>query len=152
MKSLIYLPLLLIFFGAPSSWAGRLSVLYGGGSAGVSFAGYAGPFDGNLGATKAINQKCAAAQAGSHVCSYDEIVRLGANYPYTYGVWLFGGIIAVDGGYYTSPAGGGTSMVGAGNCYAWTNNAAATYGFVLSTTGGTSVASCASTYYLACCK
>ena len=134
--------------------AARLSVLFSGSSsAGVTFSGYAGPFDANLGGIKGSNQKCETAFAGSHVCTYEEIVRLGTSYPYSNAVWfVVGAVAAVDGGSYYNATGGSTANSGWGTCYAWTNSGATAYGFILATTGSTANAQCSSTQYLACCK
>ena len=82
-NSYFYLIVFTLFsFASLNANAARLSVLFSGSSSGrVTFAGYAGTFNRNLGSIKGANQKCAAAQTGSHVCSYYEIMKLGANYP-----------------------------------------------------------------------
>lgn len=144
----------LLSFPTFNANAARLSVLFSGSSSGgVTFSGYAGPFDANLGGIKGSNQKCETAFAGSHVCTYEEIVRLGTSYPYSNAVWLVvGAVAAVDGGSYYNATGGATANTGWGTCYAWANAGATVYGFVLATTGSTGVAQCSSTQYLACCK
>lgn len=56
---------------------------------GGSFAGYTSTAtNGNLGGLKGANQKCETAYPGSHWASLDEIMKLGAQYPWTYDVWV----------------------------------------------------------------
>jgi len=71
----------------------------GGGSSGVSvvngvtWKGYTGlTYDGNMGGTKGMNDKCNTNYAGSHACIYEEIMKLGISYPWTYDAWVIDGV------------------------------------------------------------
>jgi hypothetical protein len=56
---------------------------------GVTWAGYtASSYTGNLGGILGMHAKCRADYAGSHACSYEEIIGLGASYPNTSDAWL----------------------------------------------------------------
>ena len=57
-------------------WAGYTSTAY---------YGY------NAGGTKGVNRKCNAEYPGSHACTYDEIIKLGTEYPWTKYAWVIDG-------------------------------------------------------------
>jgi len=57
-------------------WAGYTSTAY---------YGY------NAGGTKGVNQKCNAEYPGSHACTYDEIIKLGTEYPWAKYAWVIDG-------------------------------------------------------------
>jgi hypothetical protein len=59
----------------------------GGGAA--TWAGYTtSSYNGNMGGTLGMNANCRTDYAGSHACTYEEIVNLGASYPNTSNAWL----------------------------------------------------------------
>lgn len=67
---------------------------------GLTWEGYtSSTFDGHLGSLKGANQKCENDYPGSHWMSYEEMMRLGADYPWTYDVWIRDAIV----GYYNDP-------------------------------------------------
>lgn len=151
-KILILLLIIIGYVTPTNTYAARLSVLFSaGGATEITFSGYTTTYDGNLGGIKGANQKCAAAYAGSRVCLFDDFIKLGANYPYTYDVWWFDGVAAVDTNVY-SRFGNGTNTGGMGSCYSWTNAGASAYGFIFSTSGSGGSNTCVATYRLACCK
>lgn len=158
---LCILTLNLFFLISTASQGANLSQLFSGGGGGtLTFSGYAGPFDGNLGGLKGANQKCNSAYSGSHVCLYPEIVRLGNSYPYTHSVWQIDGIksTSLDGGYYYYFT--QTGQINANNSgiipycsnAIWASNSASYVGPALGTLGAVSYTACSTPLYLACCK
>ena len=126
---------------------------------GVTWKGYTASTytGGNTGGLKGMNNKCDTNYSGSHACTYDEIVRLGTNYPWSSTAWAHDAFITVsnfngfsfyakDGYFYTVP--GGDNV----NCVAWSQSASTARGFIYSTTGGVSVTSCDLAYAIPCCK
>jgi hypothetical protein len=53
-----------------------------------TFAGYTAATNANIGGLKGGNALCDSAYPGSHWASRDEIMKLGASYPWTQAVWL----------------------------------------------------------------
>ncbi len=142
-----------------SAEAARVSTLFGTGSgAAITFSGYAGPFTGALGGPKGAGDKCNTAYAGSHVCSYQEIMQLGTSYPYTYTIWAldsFQTLYVDTNGYPTvySKSGYGVYNIGTAGCNQWVSGSTGVYGFTITTTGASSHSVCnVTTNYLACCK
>ena len=67
------------------------------GGGGVSWAGYtSSTYSGNLGQLKGANDKCEANYSWSHWASYDEIMRLGATYPWTQNAWVRDAVQGLD--------------------------------------------------------
>lgn len=146
--------LLLLTVPALNANAARLSVLFSGSSSSVTFAGYTGLYNGNLGGVKGANQKCATDYPGSRVCLFDDILKLGANYPYTYDVWWIDGVTGWDStsGAGSKLGGGTTGTGGGGTCGSWTQSGVS-YGLIFTTSGTSSGSStCAGTARIACCK
>lgn len=69
---------------------------YAGSSGNVTWSGYTGTTTGSVGGIKGMNNTCNTSYSGSHACTYDEIINLGNNYPYTYDAWV------IDGSYYSA--------------------------------------------------
>ena len=103
-----------------------------GGGGGPVWAGYTvATYNGNMGGIKGMNEKCEASYTGSHACRYDEILQLGADYPYTFDAWI------IDGGYLVFDYGIAKQMTkdgfvfgqptstsnGVPNCRGWTSQA-----------------------------
>lgn len=124
------------------------------------FKGYTGTTTGGLGGIDGINNTCNSSYSGSHACTFEEIIRLGASYTYTYNVWV------VDGSYFSSfgqevVEGYQITKDGAANtagatpnapmCDGWNNATASYYGPYLSTAGSMGVQSCATATRIACC-
>jgi hypothetical protein len=131
----------------------------------ITWKGYAGTYNGNLGSVAGANSKCNTAYSGSHWCTYEEIQRLGASYPYTSPVWING--VYVGAGYSDAasnyhhyaingqPITCGTPEYGSteNTCADWTaSSGTCAYGAILSTLGAIGWDVCADTYYLACCS
>lgn len=155
------LTLCLFFLASTTSQGANLSQLFSGGGGGtLTFSGYAGPFDGNLGGLKGANQKCDAAYSGSHVCLFPEIIKLGSSYPYTYGVWQLDGIksSSIDSTYYRHFSQTGTlnwnntGIIPSCSNTIWTSNSAGNVGPTLGTLGAVTFVTCDNSLHLACCK
>ena len=152
------------------------------GSGGLTWEGYTSAYDGNLGTLKGANQKCDTAFDGSHWCTYDELVRLGDDYPYSYDAWVnptgcqggFDKSYDVDGRCYYTCDGTGTSwyyktygdngdgyclmnMPSNVNCAGWGSSFGASmgggfYGYTLQTDGSFITETCDTLIRLPCCS
>lgn len=91
-------------------------------------------YDGNMDnanaiGTEGINYVCDQNYAGSHACTYDEIIKLGDAYTYALHAWIVDGLYVIsdgDGSRYTYVTKDGEGAVEditaiAANCDGWTS-------------------------------
>lgn len=127
---------------------------------GLQWMGYtASAYTGNLGTVKGANAYCDANYAGSHWASFDEVVRLGSSYPWTYQVWVRDAIagLHVDSGTGSQGFSLKDSSVywagyNDGTCSNWSSGAGSPVGSSLYTTGGLALISCSNAFRLPCVK
>ncbi|MBI4812206.1 hypothetical protein HY798_02010 [Candidatus Falkowbacteria bacterium] len=133
---------------------------------GATWMGYtASAYNGNMGGTKGINNYCNSNYSGSHACTWDEIIRLGNSYPWSYEAWVVDGTRDVE--FVNSGVGDGVAFGkdgrvirdGAGtdartstNCFGWSNSESGRNGPIVLTSGYMSAGDCFSTYRAPCCK
>jgi len=131
--------------GDPSDAAALNTTLFAGqqyiaeNMAKTQWAGYAGPYNGDLGYYKGANEKCDSAYSGSHRCSFEEIIKLGSSYPYTYSIWINPPYWWDPGDVYTY------------TCFDWGTSISNKKGTIYNTSGDLSLSCCNYEYYLACC-
>ena len=123
---------------------------------GVTFEGYtSSTLNGASGddGFKGKNYYCDLVYSGSHTCTYDELLMLGSDYPYTYQIWIIDGsystgsyLIARDGGAFTS------TNAQYPNCAGWTTGSSSFYGGSMETDGTMTLESCSHYYRMACCS
>lgn len=132
----------------------------GGGS--LTWKGYTSSYTGALGYIKGANAKCESAYSGSHWASYEEIMQLGANYPWSSSAWIRDGI--KNYGYYSDGSVGakiyavtadGYSTLTESNeqsltCDAWLHAYSGQSGPLLSSSGYIKFSTCDWSYPLAC--
>lgn len=123
--------------------------------------GYTGSaYDGARTGISGMNTLCNSAYAGSHACTFEEIIRLGTSYPYSSNAWV------VDGSYLssygtTNAVGYQVTVDGAAYdnsyvpyypmCRGWTTNSSSYRGPIVQTTGSMALGACNSAYYIPCC-
>ncbi len=132
-----------------------------GGGSGPTWMGYTGLVTGVLGGSSTLgirqgNSLCNSSYPGSHWASWDEIARLGTNYPYTYTVWIRDAVAGVtligSGVYYFYVKGGYSYQGGDFECSGWTSSTSGSIGPTLITNGTSNVSYCNATHNLACVK
>ncbi len=115
---------------------------------------------GAIGGIKGMNAYCNASFAGSHACSFDEIVRLGTSYPYTANAWVVDGtdvVIKSDGLYFLTKDGAESSNMyntlqsNYKNCGGWKWNNAQGIGPIITTAGYMTFQGCSSYTSIPCC-
>ena len=127
---------------------------------GMTFAGYtASTYDGaGVGGTKGANDKCQAAYAGSHACTWNDLKQMGSNYPWSSDAWIVDGTVlgpVVAGLIYQNTADGNTYTSTPWqyiNCSGWKNSNNLMFGSFASITGNLSQNRCDIAYKLPCCK
>jgi hypothetical protein len=119
------------------------------GGGGPSFAGYtATTYDGNIGGIIGMNAKCELEYPGSHACTYDEIIRLGASFPNTVAAWIIDGTL-VSG----TRDGSDAYSVGYPNCVGWHYNTSNYRGaYIHPTYGGLILVTCDASRSIPCCE
>ncbi len=126
------------------------------GGGGLTWEGYtSSAFTGNLGGYKEANAKCENDYPGSHWASVNEIMRLGASYPYTDNIWVRDAIRTYDqAGNRTGYAGGTSINDGAsfeGYCNGWKSAEVSYNGPVTRTTDGYTLSTaCSNSRKLGC--
>ncbi len=135
----------------------KINALAAGGK--VSFAWYTAlTYNGNLWYKKWADQKCAANFAWSRVMMYDDYVKLGTSYPYTYDIWMIDGgdLVSIDGAswyeYHIPKDWNGMSntFYSRGNTCKWWSSANTYSAYMLNTAWIMSYVNCSWTYRLAC--
>jgi hypothetical protein len=122
-------------------------------SGGISFAGYTTlTYDGDIDYLKGANTICGSNFAGSRAMIYEDLLVLGANYSYTYDIWLFNAVLNVkDNGYGVLKSGGSIHITNNGHsCDGWNSDSSSYMGTRLHTTGWVYGVSCANFYRLGC--
>lgn len=112
-----------------------------------------------MGGTKGASDMCTAAYSGSHACTYNDIIQLGPNYPWSQNAWAIDGIDYT----YVSAGMGGTSCTKDGascqqtypiylNCAGWSTCGSGGYAPAYTTSGKMNFISEVASYVLPCCK
>jgi hypothetical protein len=125
-----------------------------------TWAGYTpSSYNGNLGGTLGMHAKCRTAYAGSHACTYEEIVDLGDSYPNTSSAWLRE---AVTGAFFSSVYNYNVFYFKDGNtaalhysdmnvtCSGWVGSSG--YGTYISTNGNINSMGCSIGLPIPCCQ
>jgi hypothetical protein len=122
-------------------------------SGGISFAGYTTlTYDGDIDYLKGANTICGSNFAGSRAMIYEDLLVLGANYSYTYEIWLFNAILTVrdDGHAYLKSGGSGHVGNNGHSCNAWNSDSSSYKGTRLHTTGAIDTPACSNSYRFGC--
>jgi len=137
--------------GVVLKWNGTVWVpapdLVGVGGNMLTFAGYTASTIAAMGGFKGANALCDSAFPGSHFASIDEIMRLGAKYPWTKEVWIRGiqtGDSVGNMGFDNNAGYGNTILK---ECRGWTGSG---IGPMLYQTGTVFGESCANAHPIAC--
>ena len=127
----------------------------------VQWAGYVGPFTGNLGGIQGANQACDDTYPGSHWAGWDEIRALGVAYPWRQNVWIPDGLQSYQDGSLAFFTKSSDRIINANGfltttCFSWTSSAGtsnhADFGTFLTTDGPIHALNCFSSFSLACVK
>ena len=128
----------------------------------VQWAGYVGPFTGNLGGIPGANQACEGTYPGSHWAGWDEIRQLGGSYPWSQNVWIPDGVLSMTDNVELFLKGGdhisNLSGFATATCFSWTSTAGTVnhnfFGTFVGTNGVIGIMLCDSgqTFSLACVK
>jgi hypothetical protein len=128
---------------------------------GLMFMGFTQTYSGALGGLKGANAKCEQEFPGSHWASVDEIMKLGATYPWTYPVWVRT-LHGRDATFHNVTNDGYPMGLRTDSCYGWTRTThnwtgtplssatSHTAGSSLGADGHESTVSCTATLRLAC--
>jgi len=106
------------------------------------FAGFTPQYTGNLGGIPGAQAKCAAAFPGSHWARYNEILSLGASYPYGQNVWV------LDETPYGAQA--ANQEQEPTDCANWTSSTSPNTAMVMDYRGLTTTSNCSTQLPLAC--
>ncbi len=144
-----------------TSFASNLNDFIGGGgsaSSGPTWAGYtASSFNANMGTIMGMNAKCEADFSGSHACTYDEILKLGSNFPNSVHAWIIDGSYAsgTSSVFWVTKDGTNTTGTSYGTCLGWTTSTNSSSSYLapyMNTNGRVYFATCNNTYKIPCCK
>ena len=126
--------------------ASNFSDFIGGGSAGLTFAGYTTiQYTGSIAGLIGANVKCDSKYAGSHFCNVNEFLSSGVKTaPTGNGAWIFSSS--------SDAQGTGNSVHYRHGCLGWNTLSSGMAGGYIATSGGYSIDSCNNAKFLACCN
>ena len=137
-------------------------------SRGVIWRGYTQPVTPS-GGPKGMNNRCNAQYPGSHACTWDEIIKLGSNYPWSETAWVIDGLAygylsSWQPGWYCYSAvskdlyaedqmcGNTWEIYIRFSCDSWTITQSTLSSFVITPSGKMSTSSCSQPRPIPCCQ